>query len=534
MAGACRASLSISSPPPVNTTARRFPLTSILSASASFSKSHPRKNYLRTKILRTLTKPLPTLPPPEIFPPEPLLPVAIPVPLFYEPSDAPSISAGEMDDVESLQASSTVDNAGELGWILGKISANSVLKVAVFAIGFFALEAVVVRLLFRTSEKEDRLASSGKSDKLGSPIGNAGYFNESELGEKIGEIRAMAREARESEKKQLPKDEHEIGIDKEVSARLVKLKKKLESKKDMFPASLINTLGLFGNGEDDMNNNDVSGEDEPVPLTLMVKKKHRFRSPSIKTMTAPRGFSGSKDSNGSVKGNQNGESRKSGIGASTKEKGMKAGSSSRNSGNVGPMEDNLRKETESGAVQGTAEATNSRKGGIESLSVTKGKKRSSKNSNSVDSLSRGDGERRVKNNLKDKRSALVTDIWWSKLPYVLAILMRRGTEDEGEEGFYVVQLAPAAAGQRNSCTVAFEDRSDAKNFSFLLECFFEGLEEFSVDVVPVPVRKLQEEMKSESKKVVVVRKGELKLYAGQPFEEVEMALRSLIEQSQNM
>ncbi|CAN1857612.1 hypothetical protein LINPERHAP1_LOCUS42558 [Linum perenne] len=430
-----------------------------------------------------------------------------------------------MDDVESLQASSTVDNAGELGWILGKISANSVLKVAVFAIGFFALEAVVVRLLFRTSEKEDRLASSGKSDKLGSPIGNAGYFNESELGEKIGEIRAMAREARESEKKQLPKDEHEIGIDKEVSARLVKLKKKLESKKDMFPASLINTLGLFGNGEDDMNNNDVS-------VTLMVKKKHRFRSPSIKTMTAPRGFSGSKDSNGSVKGNQNGESRKSGIGASTKEKGMKAGSSSRNSGNVGPMEDNLRKETESG--MGTAEATNSRKGGIESLSVTKGKKRSSKNSNSVDSLSRGDGERRVKNNLKDKRSALVTDIWWSKLPYVLAILMRRGTEDEGEEGFYVVQLAPAAAGQRNSCTVAFEDRSDAKNFSFLLECFFEGLEEFSVDVVPVPVRKLQEEMKSESKKVVVVRKGELKLYAGQPFEEVEMALRSLIEQSQNM
>ncbi|CAN1324543.1 hypothetical protein LINPERPRIM_LOCUS33146 [Linum perenne] len=534
MAGACRASLSISSPPPVNTTARRFPLTSILSASASFSKSHPRKNYLRTKILRTLNKPLPTLPPPEISPPEPLLPVAIPLPLFYEPSDAPSISAGEMDDVESLQASSTVDNAGELGWILGKISANSVLKVAVFAIGFFALEAVVVRLLFRTSEKEDRLASSGKSDKMGSPIGNAGYFNESELGEKIGEIRAMAREARESEKKKLPKDEQEIGIDKEVSARLVKLKKKLESKKDMFPASLINTLGLFGNGEDDMNSNDVSGEDEPVPLPLMVKKKHRFRSPSIKTMTAPRGFSGSKDSNGSVKGNQNGESRKSGIGASTKEKGMKAGSSSRNSGNVGPKEENLRKETESGAVQGTAEATNSRKGGIENLSVTKGKKRSSKNSNSVDSLSRGDGERRVKNNLKDKRSALVTDIWWSKLPYVLAILMRRGTEDEGEEGFYVVQLAPAAAGQRNSCTVAFEDRSDAKNFSFLLECFFEGLEEFSVDVVPVPVRKLQEEMKSESKKVVVVRKGELKLYAGQPFEEVEMALRSMIEQSQNM
>lgn len=36
-------------------------------------------------------------------------------------------------------------------------------------------------------------------------------------------------------------------------------------------------------------------------------------------------------------------------------------------------------------------------------------------------------------------------------------------------------------------------------------------------------------MKSNSRKIVVVKKGQLKLYAGQPFAEVETALQSLIE-----
>lgn len=40
---------------------------------------------------------------------------------------------------------------------------------------------------------------------------------------------------------------------------------------------------------------------------------------------------------------------------------------------------------------------------------------------------------------------------------------------------------------------------------------------------------LHQAVKSDSKKVIVIRKRQLKLYAGQPFEDVEMALHSLIE-----
>lgn len=36
-------------------------------------------------------------------------------------------------------------------------------------------------------------------------------------------------------------------------------------------------------------------------------------------------------------------------------------------------------------------------------------------------------------------------------------------------------------------------------------------------------------MKSNTKKVIVLKKGQLKLYAGQPFADVEKALLSLVE-----
>lgn len=45
---------------------------------------------------------------------------------------------------------------------------------------------------------------------------------------------------------------------------------------------------------------------------------------------------------------------------------------------------------------------------------------------------------------------------------------------------------------------------------------------------------LQEQLdavKSGTKKVIVVKKGQLKLYAGQPFEDVEKALHALVEEN---
>lgn len=43
-------------------------------------------------------------------------------------------------------------------------------------------------------------------------------------------------------------------------------------------------------------------------------------------------------------------------------------------------------------------------------------------------------------------------------------------------------------------------------------------------------QELSEAIRSHAMKVIVVKKGKLKLYAGQPLADAEMALRSLIEQ----
>ncbi|KAH7520910.1 hypothetical protein FEM48_Zijuj08G0195800 [Ziziphus jujuba var. spinosa] len=59
-------------------------------------------------------------------------------------------------------------------------------------------------------------------------------------------------------------------------------------------------------------------------------------------------------------------------------------------------------------------------------------------------------------------------------------------------------------------TLAFEDHGDANNFWFLLESFFEDLGDFKADIIPLPV----------------------KLCAGQPFVNVEMASQPLVEGNQ--
>ncbi|KAJ0034528.1 hypothetical protein Pint_24524 [Pistacia integerrima] len=83
-------------------------------------------------------------------------------------------------------------------------------------------------------------------------------------------------------------------------------------------------------------------------------------------------------------------------------------------------------------------------------------------------------------------SDIKSDLWWLKLPYVLAILMRRGLDHEGPGGLFTLRLTS---------------------------------------------QELHDEVKSGMKNIVVVKKRQLKLYAGQPLADVEKALFSLIEQS---
>lgn len=140
------------------------------------------------------------------------------------------------------------------------------------------------------------------------------------------------------------------------------------------------------------------------------------------------------------------------------------------------------------------------------------------------------GKEPLPNKVIGNRSKNKIDPWWLDLPYVLVILMRRGSGSEGQGGLYTLKFSSQPQNQRDSSyTVAFEDRADANNFCFLLESLFEDLGDFSADIAPLPNKELREAIKSDNMKVIFVKKGQLPLYAGQPFEEVEMALRSLVE-----
>ena len=61
--------------------------------------------------------------------------------------------------------------------------------------------------------------------------------------------------------------------------------------------------------------------------------------------------------------------------------------------------------------------------------------------------------------------------------------MHRGSDRKKFRGLYSLKF-----DSDSSLTVVFEDRSDATNFSYLLEAFFENLEDFSADVVPLSTK----------------------------------------------
>lgn len=67
--------------------------------------------------------------------------------------------------------------------------------------------------------------------------------------------------------------------------------------------------------------------------------------------------------------------------------------------------------------------------------------------------------------------------------------MQRGDDPEGLGGLFTFQLSSEGQEQsKTSCVVAFADHSDASNFCYLLECFFEDLGDFSADVTPMSVK----------------------------------------------
>ncbi|KAJ6674201.1 ABC SUBFAMILY C PROTEIN [Salix viminalis] len=320
----------------------------------------------------------------------------------------------------------------------------------------------------------------------------------------------MAREARERERRELIEGDKGSELEKEIGARLVKLEKRLNSKSEKLQDSFTEYLGLFGDFRDGSDSKEEN-------KTLMFKKK--FRKTDVRSLKKD---TGRKD--GSVQLN------------SVKNKGNK----------VEKKGANLRKETGSGSVHEIREGRPSNEDpeagksrDLETLNSESSTKENHETSikaerpaaTSSRNGSRDPGKRPLAYKFGDKQSDVQKDLWWSNLPYVLAILMRRGSEHEESGGLYALRV-PSQADKHGdfSYTIAFEDRGNADNFCYLLESVFEDFGDFSADIVPLQVKELHDAVKLHSKKVIVVKKGQLKRYAGQPFSEVEMALYSLFEQ----
>ncbi|KAG8658828.1 hypothetical protein MANES_03G195600v8 [Manihot esculenta] len=513
MASAYRAIFSFHAPPKITSgTVYRHRLSCLASSvPAPFpSKRTNRKNHLRPKIHKTLTKPLTPAPLPHIVPVEHTIPIPIPLPPANDAVlDAPwgeissgSLLAEETDRFEEFGVSETIGAAGQYSCIVGKFSAKSLMKFCGYLVGV-TICAVWVLGNSSSSKKEVRLNNLDSKGRIFLNGNNVAYFDGTDQEEKISEIRAMAREAREKEKRGRKEGNEESDIEKEIGERLVKLEKRLNSKKEKLPESFMNYLGLFGNDDDDddegLSENSLDPKEDLK--ALMFKKKFKFKSPSMNSRNSPKGFSGSSSINGSY---PNGESTSSNSGTMKIDGGMKAAgvqlNSSKGGNKLEKEKEDLPKELQSGTDQKTrkgrlsSEVTKSWKSRDlekqKSLRLTKENQQTTTNldvpSSSRRNSSSNTGKRPVANKVGDKKSAVQTNLWWLKLPYALAILMRRGSEKEEPAGLYALRT-PYQAGDQ-ACTVAFEDRGDANNFCYLLESYFEDLGDFSADIVPLSIQ----------------------------------------------
>ncbi|KAJ6362166.1 hypothetical protein OIU78_002552 [Salix suchowensis] len=410
-------------------------------------KTHKEEDHFRPKILKTLTKPFPTAPLPQIETTPLHKDTAYDTPL----KEILSSEELEVDKVEEFNVSETVSSAGEYSDTVGK-------------------------------ERN----FNEKWNVLSDVNGNEVYVSESELEEKISEI---------------------------------KLEKRLNSKSEKLQDSFTEYLGLFGDFRDGSDSKEEN-------KTLMFKKKFRFKSPSLDARSTPKCFSGLKDDSGVSKSGTdlNGLSRKTDVRSLKKDTGRKDGyvqlNSVKNKGNkVEKKGANLRKEMGSGSVHEIREGRPSNEDpeagksrDLETLNSESSTKENHETSikaerpgaTSSRNGSRDPGKRPLAYKFGDKQSDMQKDLWWSNLPYVLAILMRRGSEHEESGGLYALRV-PSQADKHGdfSYTIAFEDRGNADNFCYLLESVFEDLGDFSADIVPLQVKELHDAVKLHSKKVIV-------------------------------
>ncbi|KMT17595.1 hypothetical protein BVRB_2g035480 [Beta vulgaris subsp. vulgaris] len=618
-----------------------------------------RKNYLRPKILKTFTKPYNVpLKDPIVAPIQPIEPN---IEVSIEPTAEELVSSfveelettvgGDGSGMSQVEVVRDLEARNSVGF--GGFSGRTVIRIVGSFVGLFILQTVVTIWVTSSDSYKEKDGNLVTGDQKKDPRlqmreaevgidGNAFIRNwagvnvdEAEMKAKITEIRKMASEVREAEKKKkvengeadfedvsddeddsedVESDNSRInsGIVKEVDGRLSKLRKRYSA-----PPLNVNLLNKSGEGWKEGENEGL--DDKKQDNMLFVKKKDKFRGQVATTKDKPKGFQitngvrekqsnmddeklverteksndvngkmnvldgtvpekddnsmdkeekipvsqkstpseGSRkmsenksaekkldeETNSSIAYGSNGTPKKLSKGMNGGAKPERGSTSLQSNRSAKKLSKEMNKGSERGLVQdsGNEKILGEGAGVKKSRSAANQDKRklnkdvAPTTSETFAAPQRKDqpNSDKLRSNLTrstDKNKQENVDPWWSRLPYVLVILMQKGIGSEAQRGFYNIGLYTDAEKQSySSYTVAFEDQNDAKNFSYLLELAFEDLPDAAVDVAPLSNKDFKEVAESLDHKVIVLKKGELKLYAGQPLADVEAALRSLVK-----
>uniref|UniRef100_A0A1J3IR35 Uncharacterized protein n=1 Tax=Noccaea caerulescens TaxID=107243 RepID=A0A1J3IR35_NOCCA len=475
------------------------------------SKLSKRKNYLRPKILRT-----------QYPKPQETVLIRIESPENSPPSDVFS-NQDKDNGVEELQVSSSSVASNEVNGMLSKLSPKLVAKYGLYLIGVFAFQTVCAVLFLGNSTKSGKTPSdtvdgrrnSSRSISLilngknGGRASNVVSLEDLEMNEKIAEIRAMAREARKNDSYPSSVEASNPGggidIEKEIEARLSNMEKRLNSQRKGLAGFRVEPL------DDESRNEDLKDEE-----SLMFEKKYKFKAEKPLTGNV-KGFGGSK-------GNNELKSEKTGLNGNVSDSG---------NGEKAPDPEEEIKDAghaDSKMISGAAQESEQRRPSNEvNKPINSGNQVGHKPN--VEAGSGFGRKGKPMRRAREKQSEKENKMWWLKLPYVLRILMRSRIDQEISEGYFTIRTESMEQKEGEvSHVIAFEDQSDAINFSYLLESVFEDLDEFSANVVPISTKDLHNEVSYGGKNVIVVKKRQLKLYAGQPFEDVERALHKLIQE----
>ncbi|KAL9230437.1 hypothetical protein vseg_005786 [Gypsophila vaccaria] len=538
---------------------RILPIRCSVRVSASLpSRRSRRKNYLRRKILKTLSKPVEEGLGTHV---EPNVEVTL------DPEGEKS-GFGGVEEVEmtggvgegGLEEFEGVGDIGGGNVRVGGVSGRTVFKVVASFVGLFVVQTVVSVWMMGSRESGVKGKGLGIEGRYGKEVGLNGSIVVDEL--KIAEIRRMAREARVAEKRERNKESGELdeedgsddeeeegsetdgstrnGIAKEIVERLSVLRGRLPVSKQS-----VTFLNKAGGSKKEVKRESVDGMTEDD--MLMFEAKRKFRSQMAEPSDKPKGFEGVDDIRKKGTNVNNAVPLQDIKRRPTSEEGklgeeINGSSSLRSDSSISNFSSGINNgaKPKSGVLQDSNDKNTLGVAAKLKYSEVQESRRKQNDINGptskMHSMPKGFGNsgsgkfnsKQSRSTNKDKKNNNDSDLWWSTLPCVFVILMQKGRGSETQQGFYTLHMN-SDIDYESSYTVAFEDQNDARHFSYILESVFEDVPDAAVDVAPLSTKELKEIIESVNKNVVVARKGQLKLYAGQPLDDAESALKLLVK-----